>query len=112
MATLAHLKSWSLASFICSQNQIITMKREVMDFTVVIEQDDDGWYIATVPELQGCHTQGKTMDQVLERLKEAIELCVESDNVFYFSRGLGQKKLTLHCSSWIFTINKLLLGNA
>lgn len=63
------------------------MKRKVLDFTVVIEQDESGWYVATVPELQGCHTQGKTIDQVLERVKEAIELCLETDKEPLLSGG-------------------------
>ncbi len=46
-----------------------------MDFNVIIEQDEDNVYVATVPELEGCHTQGKTIQEVLERIKEAIELC-------------------------------------
>ena len=50
-----------------------------MDFTAVIEQDEEGWYIATVPDIQGCHTQGRTIAEVLERIKEAIELCIETD---------------------------------
>jgi len=56
----------------------------VKDFTVLIEQDEEGLYVATVPEIQGCYTQGKTIAQVLERIKEAIELCLESekDEVF------------------------------
>ncbi|MDO8508266.1 MAG: type II toxin-antitoxin system HicB family antitoxin [Nanoarchaeota archaeon] len=55
------------------------MKKQVLDFTVVIEQDEDGLYIATVPEIVGCHTQGKTIPEVLERVKEAIEVCLEGD---------------------------------
>ena len=55
------------------------MEKKVMDFTVLIEQDEDGLYIARVPDIQGCHTQGKTIQQVLERIKEAIELCLEAD---------------------------------
>ncbi len=51
-----------------------------MEFNVIIEKDEDGWYVASVPEIQGCHTQGKTIEQVLERIKEAIEVCLESDN--------------------------------
>ena len=50
-----------------------------MDFTIIIEQDEDGIYIASVPEIQGCYTQGKTIPQVLERIKEAIEVCLEAD---------------------------------
>lgn len=51
------------------------MEKKVMDFNVIIEQDEDNVYVATVPELEGCHTQGKTIQEVLERIKEAIELC-------------------------------------
>ena len=55
------------------------MEKKVLDFTVLIEQDEDGWYVATVPDILGCHTQGKTVSQVLNRIKEAIELCLEAD---------------------------------
>ena len=51
----------------------------MVEFNVIIEKDEDGWYVATVPDLQGCHTQGKTIPQVLERIKEAIEVCLEAD---------------------------------
>lgn len=50
-----------------------------MDFTVFIEQDEDGIYVARVPEIDGCYTQGKTLQEVLERIKEAIEVCLEAD---------------------------------
>jgi len=55
------------------------MKKQVMDFNVIIEQDEDGVYIARVPEIRGCYTQGKTLQEVLERIKEAIEVCLEAD---------------------------------
>jgi len=50
-----------------------------MDFTILIEQDEDGIYIAKVPDIQGCHTQGKTIQEVLERIREAIEVCIEAE---------------------------------
>ena len=50
-----------------------------MDFNVLIEQDEDGIYVARVPEIEGCYTQGKTLQEVLERIKEAIEVCLEAD---------------------------------
>ncbi|MDA2915416.1 type II toxin-antitoxin system HicB family antitoxin [Nitrospinae bacterium AH_259_B05_G02_I21] len=50
------------------------VKRE---FTVVIEQDETGMYIAGVPELRGCHTQAESLDELIERTKEAIQLCLE-----------------------------------
>jgi predicted RNase H-like HicB family nuclease len=50
------------------------MKRE---FSVVIERDSEGYYVASVPELHGCHTQARSLDKLLTRIKEAIELCLE-----------------------------------
>jgi predicted RNase H-like HicB family nuclease len=47
------------------------------EFNVVIEKDTDGFYLATVPALRGCHTQAKSLDVLMERIKEAIELCLE-----------------------------------
>ena len=48
-------------------------------FTVLIERDEDGYYVATVPSLRGCHTQAKTLDKLMRRTREAIALCLESD---------------------------------
>ena len=47
------------------------------EFTVIIEQDEEGYYIAEVPELKGCHTQAKSLDTLMERIKKAIQLCLE-----------------------------------
>ena len=52
------------------------MKRE---FTVVIERDEDGYFIGTVPQLKGCHTQAKSLDELMERMKEAVSLCLEAE---------------------------------
>jgi predicted RNase H-like HicB family nuclease len=48
-------------------------------FTVLIERDEDGYYVATVPGLRGCHTQAKNLDTLMKRAREAIELCLEDD---------------------------------
>ncbi len=53
------------------------MKRE---FSVVIEQDEDGYFVASVPALRGCHTQAKSLDLLMKRIKEAIELCLEVED--------------------------------
>lgn len=55
------------------------MEKQIMDFYVLIEQDEDGVYVARVSEIEGCYTQGKTLQEVLERIKEAIEVCLEAD---------------------------------
>lgn len=47
------------------------------EFDVIIERDADGWYVGTVPALRGCHTQAASLDELMERVKEAVELCLE-----------------------------------
>jgi predicted RNase H-like HicB family nuclease len=47
------------------------------EFNVLIQRDADGYYVASVPELAGCHTQAKSMDELVVRVREAIELCLE-----------------------------------
>ncbi len=54
------------------------MEKKVYNFTVLIEKDEDGWFVAKVPDLQGCATQGKTVEEALERVKEAIQVCADS----------------------------------
>ena len=46
-------------------------------FSVIIEQDNDGYYIASVPALRGCHTQARSLDDLMARVREAVELCLE-----------------------------------
>jgi len=53
----------------------------MVDFNVIIEKGEDGFYVSEVVELPGCHTQAKTIDELMERTKEAIELCLEEENV-------------------------------
>mgnify|MGYP001590795830 CR=1 FL=1 len=48
---------------------------KVYNYTVLIEQDEDGIHAAKVPDIPGCYIQGKTVVQVMERIKEAIEVC-------------------------------------
>lgn len=55
------------------------MQKKVRNFVVLIEQDEDGIYAAKVPDMPGCYTQGKNIPQAIERIKEAIQVCVESD---------------------------------
>lgn len=47
------------------------------EFSVVIERDADGYFVASVPALRGCHTQAKSLDVLVKRIREVIELCLE-----------------------------------
>jgi predicted RNase H-like HicB family nuclease len=47
------------------------------EFDVIVERDEGGYYVASVPALRGCHTQAKSLDELMSRIQEAIELCLE-----------------------------------
>ena len=55
-------------------------KKKVRNFTVIIEKDEDDYYVGYVPSIRGCHTQGRTLDELMKNIKEAIELCLEVEN--------------------------------
>lgn len=50
---------------------------KIYNLYVLIEKDEDGYYVATVPALKSCYTQAKTLDDLYPRIKEVIELCLE-----------------------------------
>ncbi len=50
------------------------------EFDVVIERDAEGYYVASVPALPGCHTQARSLDQLMDRVREAVELCLEVEH--------------------------------
>lgn len=50
-------------------------------FTVVIERDEEGYYVGTVPTLRGCHTQAKNLDTLMKRMREAVAICLEGEDV-------------------------------
>ena len=51
------------------------------EFDVIIEKDEAGFFVATVPAIPGCHTQARSLDELMERVKEAIQLCLEVEGV-------------------------------
>ncbi|MDY6786101.1 MAG: type II toxin-antitoxin system HicB family antitoxin [Cyanobacteriota bacterium] len=53
------------------------MWQEKQEFFVVIERDEDGYYIGEVPQIKGCYSQGETLDELMVNIKEVIELCLE-----------------------------------
>lgn len=55
------------------------MNKKIQNFTVLLEQDEDGIFVAKVPDIQGCATQGKTAQEALDRIKEAIQVCLEAE---------------------------------
>ena len=53
------------------------MKKNIYDFKIIIEPDDSGGFVVNCPSLQGCYSQGNTIDEALVNIKEAIMLCLE-----------------------------------
>ena len=53
------------------------MKTQHQHITVIIEKDEDGFYVGSVPSLRSCYTQAKTLEELYPRIKEAVELCLE-----------------------------------
>jgi predicted RNase H-like HicB family nuclease len=62
------------------------MKRK---FGVLVEKDEDGYYVASVPTLPGCHTQARSLDELMERIKEAIEAYLEAEKDIEISEFIG-----------------------
>ena len=66
------------------------------EFSVIIERDAEGFYVATVPGLRGCHTQARSLDDLMGRVKEAIEVCLETDGDESTALDfIGVQKITL-----------------
>ncbi len=66
------------------------------DFSVIIERDAEGYYVATVPELRGCHTQARSLDELMGRIKEAIQVCLEAEGDDNTTLDfIGVQKITL-----------------
>ncbi len=70
-------RSWGESRTAVASCENCAVKRP-QKFTVLIERDEEGYYIATVPALRGCHTQAKTLDRLMKRVHEVIELCLEN----------------------------------
>jgi predicted RNase H-like HicB family nuclease len=73
------------------------MKAKARRRRATFERDADGWWVASVPSVPGCHTQGRTLAQARERLKEALAVSVEGD-LPELQEGSAAPKDALWCS--------------
>ena len=76
--------------------ELLAVKEQV--FNILVEKDEDGFYVATVVELPGCHTQAKTLDQLSSRIKEAIEGYLETAEPERGPEFVGLQQLKLQIS--------------
>lgn len=64
-------------------------------FTVLIEQDEEGYYVASVPALKSCYTQARTVEALYPRIREVIALCLEEEEPVSM-RFIGVQQLRLN----------------
>ena len=67
----------------------------IRNFTVLIEQGEDGAYIATVPSLKSCYTQADTIHELLDKVHEVIELCLEENEVPALAKFIGVQQVEI-----------------
>jgi predicted RNase H-like HicB family nuclease len=65
------------------------------EFYVVIERDEDGYYVGEVPQLKACYSQGETIDELMINIKEVIELCLEEESEESSSEFVGIQKIVV-----------------
>jgi predicted RNase H-like HicB family nuclease len=65
------------------------------DYSVVIERDEDGWYVASVPALSGCHAQARSLDELMIRVREAIEVCLEAGDTPISLEFVGVQRVSI-----------------
>jgi len=64
-------------------------------FTVIVEKDEDGYYVGSVVELPGCHTQAKSLDELSERIREAVELYLEAEGAKEAAEFVGVQRIKI-----------------
>ena len=65
------------------------------EFFVIIEKDEDGYYVGEVPQLKGCYSQGKSLDELMGNIKEVIELCLEEEDADFIPRFVGIQRVEI-----------------
>lgn len=71
-------------------------KTKNLPFPVIVEKDEDGFCVVECPILRGCYTQGKTIDEALENIREVIELCLEEKESQEVLRSYNPRALSFH----------------
>ena len=62
---------------------------------IIVEQDEDGYYIVSCPIFKGCHSYGKTINEAMENIKEVIEMCLEEEDVEKLNEFIGVRELEI-----------------
>jgi predicted RNase H-like HicB family nuclease len=71
------------------------MGATTQEFYVIIEQDEDGYYVGEVPQLQACYSQGRTLDELMKNIREVIDLCLEEEEDEARPKFVGLQKVVV-----------------
>ncbi len=71
-------------------------KHKNFSLPLIMEKDEDGFYVVECPILEGCYTQGKTIDEALKNIREVIELILEEKNNKEILKTYQPKELSFH----------------
>ncbi len=72
------------------------MENKKVHFPILLEQDEDGVFIVSCPSFSGCHSYGKTVEEAMENIEEAIELCLEDEKPKVFNRFVGFREIEMN----------------
>ena len=64
-----------------------------LDLPIIVEIDEDGYYIVTCPLFKGCHSYGETIDEAMENISEVIDMCLEETEVEELNKFVGFREL-------------------
>jgi len=78
-----------------AQKRILTKYRG-LTLPLFIEKDEDGFYVVECPVLEGCYSQGKTIDEALKNIREVIELVLEEKGSREILKDYRPRELSLH----------------
>ena len=65
------------------------------EFYVVVEKDEDGFYVGEVPHLRACYSQGRTLDELMANIREVIQLCLEDEDIVEVPEFVGIHKVEI-----------------
>ena len=66
---------------------------EKLHLPIIVEMDEDGYYIVSCPQFKGCHSYGETIDEAMENIKEVIDMCLEETDVNELNDFIGFREL-------------------
>lgn len=72
------------------------MLNKMRQLPIVIEKDEDGFYVVECPIFSGCYTQGKTIDEALKNIREVIDLCLEEKENREVLKNFHPQELSFH----------------